>query len=115
MLSFTAISTAKTMKIDAFLEHVRHALAAWTTLFNHYTNERYTRCRTYHSEQRAMHTLCMRIKGSRKLKREQVVVAYGAGKFGSCMKGKRGAPVKKLMKKLRWYVTVVPVDEFRTS
>ena len=57
----------------------------------------------------------MRVKGSKKLEGEQVVVAYGAGKFQSSVKGKRGAPVKKLMKKLRQYVTVVPVDEFRTS
>ena len=43
-----------------------------------------------------------------------MIVTYGAGKFGSSMKGKRGTPVKKLVKKLRRYVTVVPVDGFRT-
>ncbi|KAK9347865.1 hypothetical protein V1522DRAFT_419848 [Lipomyces starkeyi] len=31
------------------------------------------------------------------------------------MNGKRAAPVKKLRKHLRRYVTVVPVDEYRTS
>ncbi|KAK9433214.1 hypothetical protein V1505DRAFT_363489 [Lipomyces doorenjongii] len=50
-----------------------------------------------------------------KAKKEDVVVAYGAGQFGSTMKGKRAAPVKKLRKFLRRYVTVVPVDEYRTS
>jgi len=56
----------------------------------------------------------MRVKRSKKLKQEQMIVTYGAGKFGSSMKGKRGTPVKKLVKKLRRYVTVVPVDGFRT-
>ena len=62
-----------------------------------------------------MHQLCMRVKGGKKLKREQVVVAYGDGRFGSTMKGKRPTPVRKLAKKLAKYVTLVRVDEFRTS
>src|SRR5436190_16347537 len=103
------------MKVDTFLEHLRHALAAFQVLFDHYMDERHTRWRTYRHEQRAMHKFCMRVKGSRWLKKEQVVVAFGGGKFSSSMKGKRGAPVKKLTKKLRKYVTVVKVDEFRTS
>jgi hypothetical protein len=59
----------------------------------------------------------MRVKGheNRRAKREDVVVAYGAGQFASSMKGKRGAPVKRFLKHLRRYVTVVLVDEFRTS
>ncbi|KAK9312154.1 hypothetical protein V1524DRAFT_411040 [Lipomyces starkeyi] len=48
-------------------------------------------------------------------KKEDVVVTYGAGQFGSTMNGKRATPVKKLRKHLRRYVTVVPVDEYRTS
>jgi len=111
----TAIPTAKTMKMDTFLEHLRPVLAAFLILFDHYMDERYTRWQTYHHEQRAMHKFCMRVKGNQQSKKEQVVVAYGGRKFGSSMKVKRGAPVKKLAKTLRKYVTVVQVDEFRTS
>ncbi|KAK9426996.1 hypothetical protein V1505DRAFT_359231, partial [Lipomyces doorenjongii] len=34
----------------------------------------------------------LRVKGNKKAKKEDVVVAYGAGQFGSTMKGKRAAP-----------------------
>ena len=111
----TAIPTAKTMKVDPFLKHLHHVLAAFQMLFEHYMDERHTRWQTYQHEQRAMHKFCMKVKDSRRLKKEQVVVAFGGGKFPSSMKGKRGAPVKKLTKKLQKYVTVVHVDEFRTS
>ncbi|KAK9389117.1 hypothetical protein V1515DRAFT_578200 [Lipomyces mesembrius] len=56
---------------------------------------------TYRREQKALHGVCMRIKGNKQAKKEDVVVAYGAGQFGSTMKGKRAAPVKKLRKYLR--------------
>ncbi|KAK9361240.1 hypothetical protein V1504DRAFT_433066 [Lipomyces starkeyi] len=73
------------------------------------------RWNTYRREQKALHGICMRIKGNKQAKKEDVVVAYGAGQFGSTMNGKRAAPVKKLRKHLRRYVTVVLVDEHRTS
>ena len=59
----------------------------------------------------------MRVKGSEnpQAKREEVVVAYGAGRFPSSMKGMCAVPVRKFLKQLRRYVTVVLVDEFRTS
>ncbi|KAK9485714.1 hypothetical protein V1527DRAFT_451939 [Lipomyces starkeyi] len=63
---------------------------------------------------KALHGICMRIKGNKQAKKEDVVVAYGAGQFGSTMNGRRAAPVKKLRKHRR-YVTVVLVDEHRTS
>ncbi|KAJ8102065.1 hypothetical protein POJ06DRAFT_76308 [Lipomyces tetrasporus] len=50
-----------------------------------------------------------------KIYRIAKVVAYGDGQFGSAMNGKRAAPVKKMRKHLRWYATVVAVDEYRTS
>ncbi|KAK9311244.1 hypothetical protein V1524DRAFT_419167 [Lipomyces starkeyi] len=43
----------------------------------------------------------MRIKGNKPANKEDVVVAYGAGQFGSTMNGKRAATVKKLRKHLR--------------
>ncbi|KAJ8097352.1 hypothetical protein POJ06DRAFT_261146 [Lipomyces tetrasporus] len=57
----------------------------------------------------------MCIKGNKRAKKEDVVVAYGDGQFGSTMNGNRAAPVKKLRKHLRRYATVVTVDEYRTS
>jgi hypothetical protein len=57
----------------------------------------------------------MRVKGDRMLRKDEVVVAYGGGQFGSTMKGKRAVPVKLFRRALSRYVTVVLVDEYRTS
>ncbi|KAK9234850.1 hypothetical protein V1525DRAFT_391032 [Lipomyces kononenkoae] len=73
------------------------------------------RWKTYRREQKALHDICMHIKGNKRAKKEDVVVAYGDGQFSSTMRGNRAAPVKKLRKHLRRYVTVAPVDEYRTS
>ncbi|KAK9366104.1 hypothetical protein V1509DRAFT_611902 [Lipomyces kononenkoae] len=96
-------------------DHARASLAAFPVLFEHYKDERPSRWKTYCREQKALHDICMHIKGSKRAKKEHVVVAYGDGRFGSTMHGKRAAPVKKLRKHLRRYATVVPVNEFRTS
>jgi hypothetical protein len=111
----TAVPTPKTMKIDAFLERIRQARSAFTLLSDHHAHERHSRWKTYRYEERAMHQLWVRVKIGKKLKREQIVVAYDAGRFASTIKGKRGTPVRKLAKKLAKYVTLVRVDEFRTS
>ncbi|ODQ76485.1 hypothetical protein LIPSTDRAFT_67403 [Lipomyces starkeyi NRRL Y-11557] len=37
----------------------------------------------------ALDGICMRIKGNKQAKKEDVVVAYGAGQFGSTMNGKK--------------------------
>ncbi|KAK9257540.1 hypothetical protein V1519DRAFT_457184, partial [Lipomyces tetrasporus] len=91
--------------VAQYLDHARVCLAAFPAL----------RWKTYCREQKALHSICMRVKGNKRAKKEDVVVAYGDGRFGSTMGGKRAAPVKKLRKHLRRYVTVVPVDESRMS
>ncbi|KAK9369805.1 hypothetical protein V1509DRAFT_645536 [Lipomyces kononenkoae] len=110
----TTLPTSKTAQVARYLDHARASLAAFPVLFEHYKGERPMRWKTYCREQKALHSVCMRIKGNKRAKKEDVVVAYGDGRFGSTMKGKRAVPVKKLRKHLRRYVTVVPVDEFRT-
>jgi hypothetical protein len=68
-------------------------------------------------EQKALHELCMRVKGedARHLKREDVVVAYGEARFLSAMRGRPSVPVKRFRKHLKHYVTVVPTSERLTS
>ncbi|KAK9319911.1 hypothetical protein V1517DRAFT_341289 [Lipomyces orientalis] len=111
----TTIPTSKTAQVAKYLDHACVSLSAFPILFEHYKKERPLRWKTYSREQKALHGICIRIKGNKQAKKEDVVVAYGAGQFGSTMNGKRAAPVKKLRKHLRRYVTVVPIDEFRTS
>ncbi|KAK9262048.1 hypothetical protein V1519DRAFT_443936 [Lipomyces tetrasporus] len=111
----TALPTSKTAQVALYLDHARVCLAAFPVLFEHYKDERPLRWKNYCREQKALHSICMRVKGNKRAKKEDVVVAYGDGRFGSTIGGKRAAPVKKLRKHLRRYVTVVPVDEFRTS
>src|SRR4051812_47412357 len=62
-----------------------------------------------------MHKLCMRVKGDPKLKKEDVVVAFGAAMFRSSMRGRRAVPVRRFIKHLRQYVTVVLTSEMYTS
>ena len=62
-----------------------------------------------------MHKLCNRVKGDPSLKKEEVIVAYGAAQFGSTMVGKQPVPVKGFLEMLKKYVTVVPTPERRTS
>ncbi|KAK9386852.1 hypothetical protein V1515DRAFT_580550 [Lipomyces mesembrius] len=111
----TTIPTSKTAQVAQYLDHARVSLAAFPVLFEHYKDERPLRWKTYCREQKALHSICLRVKGNKRAKKEDVVVAHGDGRFGSTMGGKRAAPVKKLRKHLRRYATVVPVDEFRTS
>ncbi|KAK9359735.1 hypothetical protein V1504DRAFT_476706 [Lipomyces starkeyi] len=111
----TTFPTSEPAQVAQYLHHARVSLSAFPILFEHYKNERPLRWKTYRREQKALHGICMRIKGNKQAKKEDVVVAYGAGQFGSTMNGKRAAPVKKLRKHLWRYVTVVPVDEYRTS
>ena len=73
------------------------------------------RWKTYWKEQQALHGLCNRVKGDPSLKKEDVVVAYGAGQFGSTMVGKRPVPVKRFLNMLKEHVTVVLTPEYRTS
>jgi hypothetical protein len=47
--------------------------------------------------------------------KENTIVVYGAGQFGSTLRGKRSVPVKRFRKHLERYVTVVLTSEMRTS
>jgi hypothetical protein len=113
----TSIATPKTCRVDRYLEHVGQSIGNFQRLYVHYKQERWSRWKTHRHEQKALDKFSMRVKGNenRRAKREDVVVAYGAGRFGSSMKGKRAAPVQRFRKHLSRYVTVVLVDEFRTS
>ena len=66
---------------------------------------------TYRREQKAIHELCKRVKGDA----QDVVVACGAAKFGSTMRGLRGVPIKRFYRELGRYATIVWVDEYLTS
>src|SRR4051794_19648135 len=78
----TTIPSGKTSRPGVFLEHVKVAVERFPILYEHYKQERISRWKTYVKEQKALHKLCMRIKGDPKLKKQDVVVAYGAGMFG---------------------------------
>jgi hypothetical protein len=112
-----SIPSGKTSCAEKFLEHARVAVERFPVLYSHYKKERAARWETYQKEQKAMHELCMRVKGedARQLPKEKVVVAFGDARFPSTMRGVRAVPVKRFRKQLPRYVTVVPVSEMRTS
>jgi transposase len=110
-----SIPSGKTMRVDVFLKHAVEAVQAYPTLYEHYKQHRVIRWKTYRKEQKAMHGMCMLVKGDPSLKKEDVVVAYGAAQFGSTMVGKQPVPVKRFLNMLKKYVTVVPTPEDRTS
>ncbi|KAK9363214.1 hypothetical protein V1504DRAFT_431162 [Lipomyces starkeyi] len=72
----TTIPTSKTSQVAQYLYHARVSLSAFPILFEHYKNERTLRWNTYRREQKALHGICMRIKGSKQAKKEDVVVAW---------------------------------------
>jgi hypothetical protein len=111
----TTIPSPKTLRVNRYLQHIRSSISAYSVLYSHYKRERLLRWKTYRKTQKAVYELCMRAKGDRSLRNDQVVVAYGGGQFASNMKGKRGVPVKLFRRALSRYVTVVMVDEYRTS
>ena len=110
-----SIPTGKTSRADVYLKHAMAAVERFPTLYEHYKQERFSRWKTYVKEQKALHKLCMRVKGNPKLKKENVVVAYGAARFRSSMRGKRPVPVKRFLERLKQYVTVVMTNESRSS
>ncbi|KAK9330348.1 hypothetical protein V1520DRAFT_355127 [Lipomyces starkeyi] len=91
----TTIPTSKTAQVALYLDHARLSLAAFPVLFEHYKAERPLRWKTYCREQKALHSICMRVKGNKSAKKEDVVVAYGDGRFGSTMVYDGGGPVKE--------------------
>jgi hypothetical protein len=110
----SSIATPKTRRVDQYLEHTRQSIGNFQRLYAHYKQERWSRWKTYRCEQKALHKLSMRVKGNRRAKREDVVVAYGSATWPT-RKGMRSVPVKKFLKYLSRYVTVVLVNEYRTS
>ena len=111
----TSLPTAKTCRVDRYCDRIREAVKHFDKLYEHYQKMRPARWKTYKCEQQALHKLCLRIKGSRRAKRSDIVVAFGAASFVAAKKGGRAFPVKKFRKYLARYVTLVLVDEFRTS
>ena len=111
----TGLPTGKTCQVNRYGDRIREVAQCFRQLFRFYMRMRRVRWRTYQREQRALHQICLHIKGDRHAKRSDVVVAFGAASFGSAMRGVRGVPVKKFRKYLARYVTLVLVDEFRTS
>ena len=64
------------------------------------------RWETYRREQKARHKVCMEIKGNRRPKRNDVVVAYGSAQFermkkGQCKEQASPPPAKKLLNQLQ--------------
>ena len=111
----TIISIIKIMKVDIFLEHFCHVLAAFQMLFEHYMNECHTHWQIYQHQQWVIHKFCMQVKKNQQLKKKQMIVIFNDRRFTSFMKRKRETSVKKLTKKLHKYVTVMHVNEFWIS
>ena len=76
---------------------------------------RWSRFKVYQKEKKALHKLCMRIKGNPKLAEKDVVIAFGNGCSGSLLPGSQPTPTKKVRRKLERYAMVVEVSEMRTS
>src|SRR5262249_49554551 len=103
-------------RADEFLKHATQAVQVYPELYEYYKQERVIRWKTYRKEQKALHELCSRVKGDPSLKKEEVVVAYGAGHvWSSAVVGVRAVPVKRFRQQLAKYVTLVLTPERRTS
>ncbi|KAJ8103113.1 hypothetical protein POJ06DRAFT_246615, partial [Lipomyces tetrasporus] len=77
-----SVATTKAAQVAQYLDHARVCLAAFPILLNT-TRTKAAALETYCREQKALHSICMRVKGNKRAKKEDVVVAYGDGRFGS--------------------------------
>ncbi|KAJ3300724.1 hypothetical protein HK104_006022 [Borealophlyctis nickersoniae] len=113
-----SITTYKTVKHEVFLEHLRTTLAHIGTLRRFHSKENGWKFYKYRQRQKALLDMVNRVKGqgNERLAKSKIVVAFGNGKFGNTgRKGSRGAPTEMFKKFLARHVTLVLVDEYRTS
>ena len=110
----TSLPTTKTCQMNRYCDRIHEAAKHFDQLYEHYQKMRPARWKTYKYEQKALHELCQRVKGYRKIKKSDIIVALGAAKFGP-MRGKRAPPTEKVRRALKREVTVVMVNEHRTS
>jgi hypothetical protein len=75
----TSIPTHKTLDLNALQEHFQHAIPLFPPLYNHYKLERAARWTTYRREQRALHELCLRVKGDPESKRVRMSTLLAPG------------------------------------
>ena len=112
------ITTPKTVVPSVYLEHLRTTFHHLDFLTKCYSKEHSWNFFKYRRQQKALLEMVERVKGNDGLgkKKSQIVVAFGDGSFAnSGRKGSRGAPIGRFKKFLRRHVTLVMVNEFRTS
>lgn len=82
-------------------------------MLDFYCSAQYKKLRqnAFYQKQRALDHLAKVVTGGRR----DVVVAYGAGSFGSCVRGNPPIGAKAFLQRLRQRCPVYMVDEFRTS
>ncbi|KAJ3276913.1 hypothetical protein HK104_003596 [Borealophlyctis nickersoniae] len=114
----SAITTSKTVKLAVYLEHLRTTLNHIGTLRRFYSQESIWKFFKYRQRQKALLEMLNRVKGpgNERMPKSKIVIAFGNGQFGNTgRKGSRGAPTKMFKRFLAQHVTLVLVDEYRTS
>ncbi|KAI9092619.1 hypothetical protein DFS34DRAFT_696937 [Phlyctochytrium arcticum] len=112
----TNLGSGKTASLQVFQAYSRQTLFHYDTLREAHSQEAAWRFYTYIRRQKALHSIALRVKGPENSNkpRNEIVIAFGAGQFAAT-KGRRGAPTKTIIKALNMDMTVVMVDEHRTS
>ncbi|KAI9105825.1 hypothetical protein DFS34DRAFT_30418 [Phlyctochytrium arcticum] len=110
------IPSAKTVNLARFRNHLSSILASYSDLRAYHAKEANWRFFKHIRLQKTLHALAKRVKGPSNAHRarSEIVVAYGAAQF-NVKRGGRGAPHKAIRQHLSRHVTLVLVNEHRTS
>ncbi|KAI9101078.1 hypothetical protein DFS34DRAFT_455906 [Phlyctochytrium arcticum] len=109
------ITTPKTVILQTYLTHLQTTFRSVDFLTTYHSKEHRWNFYKHRQSQKALSEVVRRDKGD-DLQRDKsrVIVAFGNGEFGG-RKGSRRAPLKKIKNHLSTYVTLVLIDEYRTS
>jgi transposase len=114
-IDLLADASSRTTSVQRYARHIRARMktqSSFEKLMNNKTIRR-RRFKVYQKEQRAVKQLSTDLLGGRPS--SSVLIAWGNGSFGPTSRGHNSAPNKGLRKQLSKYLSIVLVNEYRTS
>ncbi|TPX44533.1 hypothetical protein SeLEV6574_g04448 [Synchytrium endobioticum] len=106
------IPSACTSQYQDYIHRPRYLVRHLETLVDYHDKAKSSTWDRYKRKQRALHEICMSIRGSGT--KDDTVVIWGNGNFTSLGR-KQGAPTKALKRHARRYTHIITYDKYMTS
>ncbi|TPX50404.1 hypothetical protein SeLEV6574_g00913 [Synchytrium endobioticum] len=106
------IPSACTSQYQDYIHRPRYLVRHLETLVDYHDKAKSSKWDRYKRKQRALHEICMSIRGSGT--KDDTVVIWGNGNFTSLGR-KQGPPTKALKRHARRYTHIITYDEYMTS